>query len=74
MVKSFRRPFSSKTNLELLSNSPTLSLEMLRPCTHIAAFIQYLKQAGKSSETVRKDGRKRTKVIRKTKERRKHLK
>ncbi len=39
-----------------------------------ADFIQYLKQAGKSSETVRKDGRKRTKVIRKTKERRKYLK
>jgi len=39
-----------------------------------ADFIQYLKQAGKSSETVRKEGRKRTKVIRKTKERRKHLK
>jgi hypothetical protein len=37
-------------------------------------FIQYLRQAGKSQETVRKEGRKRTKVIRKTKERKKHLK
>ncbi len=37
-------------------------------------FIQYLRQAGKGSETVRKEGRKRTKVIRKTKDRKKHLK
>ncbi|MCF6279775.1 MAG: hypothetical protein L3J14_05445 [Flavobacteriaceae bacterium] len=37
-------------------------------------FLQYLKQNGKSKETVSIEGRKRTKVQRKTKNREKHLK
>ena len=37
-------------------------------------FIQYLRLAENGQESVRKEGRKRTKVIRKTKERKKHLK
>lgn len=37
-------------------------------------FLQYLKQSGKSKEAVSIEGRKRTKVQRKTKNRKKHLK
>ena len=42
MERSLSPPFSSNTNLELPTNSPTFTLEMLRPSIHEASFIQYL--------------------------------